>query len=99
VKDLVPRSNDHLLGSKEEPSIKFSRIDYLIRFKYKSAYQNYCGLELEQTRNVLLLIFITTILAIVSCALLYFLDHIVSNLLIAFEYTLKIPQTPHQTIP
>ena len=44
VKDLVPRSNDHLLGSKEEPSIKFSRIDYLIRFKYKSAYQNYCGL-------------------------------------------------------
>jgi hypothetical protein len=73
-------------------------MDDLIRFKYKLAYQNYCGLELEQTRNVLLLIFITTILAIVSCAVLYFLDHLLSNLLIIFEYTLKIPQTPHQAI-
>jgi len=73
-------------------------MDDLIRFKYKLGYQNYCGLELEQTRNVLLLIFITTILAIVSCAVLYFLDHL-SNLLIIFEYTLKIPQTPHQAIP
>jgi len=74
-------------------------MDDIIRFKYKLTYQNYCGLELEQTRNVLLLIFITTILAIVSCAILYFLDHLLSNLLIIFEYTLKIPQTPHQTIP
>lgn len=71
-------------------------MDDWIRFKYKIEYQNYCCLELEQTRNVLLLIFITTILALVSSVLLYFLDNLLSSLLINFEYALKIPQTFHQ---
>jgi hypothetical protein len=78
---------------------QISHIDDWIRFKYKIEYQNYCCLELEQTRNVLLLIFITTILALVSSALLYFLDNLLSTLLINFKYALKIPETFHQTIP
>ena len=38
-------------------------------------------------RNVLLLIFITIIMALVTSGLMYFLDHILSNLTILIEYT------------
>lgn len=50
---------------------------------------SYC-LILEQTRNVLLLIFITIIMALVTSGLLYFLDHLLSNLTMLNEYTSKI---------
>lgn len=64
-----------------------------IRFKYKPRYQNYYRLELQQTRNVLLLIFITIILAIVSSVILYVLDHFLTILLTNFEYASRIPDT------
>ena len=50
---------------------------------------SYC-LILEQTRNVLLLIFITVIMALVTSGLLYFLDHLLSNFTMLKEYTSKI---------
>jgi len=64
-----------------------------IRFKYKSRYQSYYYLELQQTRNVLLLIFITIMLAIVSSFVLYVLDHFLTIFLILFDYTSRIPDT------
>lgn len=45
---------------------------------------------MAQTRNVLLLIFITTIMALVTSALLYVLDQLLTNLLVLSEYSLKL---------
>lgn len=42
---------------------------------------------MQQMRNVLLLILITTILAILSSAILYFVDHILSIPFTIFEHT------------
>ena len=50
---------------------------------------SYC-LILEQTRNVLLLIFITIIMALVTSGLLYLLDHFLSKSTMLIQYTSKI---------
>ena len=50
---------------------------------------SYC-LILEQTRNVLLLIFITIIMALVTSGLLYFLDQFLSKFTMLIQYTSKI---------
>ena len=52
---------------------------------------------MEQTRNVLLLIFITAIMALVTSALLYFFDHLFSNLLLS-EFESKIHSVIQVTI-
>jgi len=52
---------------------------------------------LEQTRNVLLLIFITTIMALVTSALLYFFDHLFSNFFLS-ESASKIHSVVQVTI-